>query len=727
MVMSAQDSIWALGNPNAADLCLRCHFPMGWLDGRSDPVNASGMLGEDYEGVSCKICHYMYNPHFKGVYDGTREGGDWTNYWDEAGALSQPGADATYAADSAAAAAITRFDGGDFFSSNVPFSASYDFAGGGQYFVVTDDYSTGDADAKRASFADANAKHKMLYSRYHKRRDMYATCHDVSNPALHNLGASGSAPLPSETDPAYSYYHIERTFSEYMLSDYSAVGGADGTGPYDPSIFSTSHAGNKIATCQDCHFQDLPDGAQGGKGGIVRPSGSAEHPLSGIPEHWMTGGNAWVPWILASIDPTSSNYDAINEALLKQGPAVLTLDFTQGEALDPSLLLENSNRAHQMLQDAISMENTSYALSNNVFRLRLQNHTPHKVISGFPEGRRMFLNVKAYVGDDVIYEINPYDDTVGTLKGLPHAISSPALDPDEAYVDELVYEVHPSSTLTGESETFHMALATGRYKDNRIPPRGFRIAEAAGRLCEPVWHGVSDTNYFTAAEYVGGYDELEISLPPGTERVEAGLYYQTTSREFIEFLRDEINGTGGTLTGTGAGGDPAYIIQTDPWFFALKAWGDTIWQLWDHNKNVPGAAPVLMTNTFVQLDVSDVDGDGIPAYWETEYFGGSTNALPGVDSDSDGMDNYSEYVAMTDPFDAGSLFGIDDIEYVGPGVDIYFTSHYARMYELLFRTNLIEGSWVEVMSDVSGTGGSMTLSHTNALPKGFYRVGIELP
>jgi hypothetical protein len=78
--------------------------------------------------------------------------------------------------------------------------------------------------------------------------------------------------------------------------------------------------------------------------------------------------------------------------------------------------------------------------------------------------------------------------------------------------------------------------------------------------------------------------------------VEVNLYYQTTSREYIEFLRDEINGTGNlTLTDPGAGGGPAYIVQTDPFFAQLKAWGDTIWNLWTHNMNVDGAAPFLMT------------------------------------------------------------------------------------------------------------------------------------
>jgi hypothetical protein len=83
--------------------------------------------------------------------------------------------------------------------------------------------------------------------------------------------------------------------------------------------------------------------------------------------------------------------------------------------------------------------------------------------------------------------------------------------------------------------------------------------------------------------------------------VEVNLYYQTTSREYIEFLRDEINGTGNlTLTGTGAGGDPPYIIQSDPFFGQLKAWGDTIWGLWIHNIGVDGARPFLMTQASVE-------------------------------------------------------------------------------------------------------------------------------
>jgi len=286
-------------------------------------------------------------------------------------------------------------------------------------------------------------------------------------------------------------------------------------------------------------------------------------------------------------------------------------------------------------------------------------------------------------------------------------------------------------------ETFHMALATERYKDNRILPRGFRVADAAARLCEPVWHGVSDTNYhaagnyYTQAEYEGGYDEITVTLPAGTERVEAGLYYQTTSREFVEFLRDEINGTNGTLTGTGAGGDPAYLAQTDPWFAKLAAWGDTIWQLWEHNKDVPGAAPVLMTNTFVQLDVSDVDGDGIPAYWELMYFGGPTNAIASLDSDNDGSDNHGEYVAYTHPLDSNSVFRVKvETQAVGDSTEVVarFESTRARDYALEETGDVSQpSSWTNVSGYVQGNDAQRDLIHTNSAPIGLYRAKARLP
>lgn len=322
--------------------------------------------------------------------------------------------------------------------------------------------------------------------------------------------------------------------------------------------------------------------------------------MSGQPLHDMTGGNVFVSRVLASAVAGSPNYNAANAALLNQGANTLTLSLTQGLGIDPVALLAGADRAMQQLQMAAAITDLNYDSGTGALSFRVQNQTGHKLISGFPEGRRMFVNVRLYRLGSLVHEINPYSPDVGTLKGLSAGYSpnSPALASNESYVDELVYEMHPTSSVTGETETFHFALATGRYKDNRIPPMGFRIAEAPARLSVPVWHGQEDPNYFTAAEYAGGYDEVAINAASGADAVEVRLCYQTTSREYMEFLRDEINGTGKlTLP------QSAYIAQTDPFFSKLKAWGDTIWQLWNANKDVPGAAPIVMTQANVNVEV----------------------------------------------------------------------------------------------------------------------------
>lgn len=328
-------------------------------------------------------------------------------------------------------------------------------------------------------------------------------------------------------------------------------------------------------------------------------TGSTEHVASGQPTHDLTGANMWAPWVLASAVTGSPNYDAVNAGLLNQGASVLTLDMSYGLGLDADALLAAVDRAERNLLAAASIRNLTYSADTGALSFRIQNQTGHKLISGYPEGRRMFVNVRLYDADNnLIATINPYDAAAGTLKGLPGEPGSPPLGPGESHVDALVYEMKGSSSLTGEQQTFHFALADGRYKDNRIPPKGFDIANAGERLAQPVWQGQDAPNYFSAAEYAGGYDHISMQTTPGAARVEVDLYYQTTSREYMEFLRDEISGAGDTLPDPNPGTpqNEAYIIQTDPFFAQLKAWGPTLWQLWQHNKDVAGAAPVLMTS-----------------------------------------------------------------------------------------------------------------------------------
>jgi hypothetical protein len=115
---------------------------------------------------------------------------------------------------------------------------------------------------------------------------MCATCHDVSNPVLANLGLSelpdDGTGLITERYSAANYFHVERTFSEFMLSDYGQQGGAAGMGLFAPEVFDTSFANNNIAKCQDCYMRDVVGVAANKRGAVNRPNESVEHPNRGI-------------------------------------------------------------------------------------------------------------------------------------------------------------------------------------------------------------------------------------------------------------------------------------------------------------------------------------------------------------------------------------------------------------------------------------------------------------
>jgi hypothetical protein len=52
--------------PESGDLCIRCHSPSGWLEGRSVPTDGSALNNNDREGVQCDFCHKMVAPSLVG-------------------------------------------------------------------------------------------------------------------------------------------------------------------------------------------------------------------------------------------------------------------------------------------------------------------------------------------------------------------------------------------------------------------------------------------------------------------------------------------------------------------------------------------------------------------------------------------------------------------------------------------------------------------------------------
>ena len=86
--------------------------------------------------------------------------------------------------------------------------------------------------------------------------------------------------------------------------------------------------------------------------------------------------------------------------------------------------------------------------------------------------------------------------------------------------------------------------------------------------------------------------------------------------------------------------------------------------------------------------VEDGDGDGLPDWWEQQYFGG-VSQLTSDDEDGDGSNNLTEYVAGTDPLNAQSMFTIQEFVPNEGGYVISWNSVEGRSYQVLKSSNLV--------------------------------------
>jgi len=133
---------------------------------------------------------------------------------------------------------------------------------------------------------------------------------------------------------------------------------------------------------------------------------------------------------------------------------------------------------------------------------------------------------------------------------------------------------------------------------------------------------------------------------------------------------------------------------------------------------------------------SSVDhvGDGIPDGWRRQYFGGSgttTNAIScaSCDADADGVSNYNEYIADTNPTNTLSHFKIQSVTNLA-GLKVFYQSSSSRKYSLCYTTNLTSGVWNSISSqtNIPGSGGVDSLSDTApGDAHRFYRISVRVP
>jgi len=114
--------------------------------------------------------------------------------------------------------------------------------------------------------------------------------------------------------------------------------------------------------------------------------------------------------------------------------------------------------------------------------------------------------------------------------------------------------------------------------------------------------------------------------------------------------------------------------------------------------------------------------------WAQQYGLATDGSADHADADQDGMDNWQEWVAGTNPTNSLSVLKVLSLSNSSPGVKLTWQSVTNRSYYIQRATNLaMDISFSTIYSNVPGLAGSTSVIDTNAPPcaSGFYRVGVQ--
>jgi hypothetical protein len=146
----------------------------------------------------------------------------------------------------------------------------------------------------------------------------------------------------------------------------------------------------------------------------------------------------------------------------------------------------------------------------------------------------------------------------------------------------------------------------------------------------------------------------------------------------------------------------------------------------DQSQTLTNGGSVAFTGTY---DYIDANQNGISDAWEKYYFGSvTTNRTQYTDTDGDGMSDYVEFIAGTDPTNAASKLVFLSTERKTNGlVRLQWSAVPGRLYQVLSTptpTNL--ASWSPVSDWLQASGSPMSCTTTNAgQGTRFYRIQVR--
>jgi subtilisin family serine protease len=144
---------------------------------------------------------------------------------------------------------------------------------------------------------------------------------------------------------------------------------------------------------------------------------------------------------------------------------------------------------------------------------------------------------------------------------------------------------------------------------------------------------------------------------------------------------------------------------------------------------VAGLAGKVVTGGRLNLaGLVDTDGNGLPDWWEQQFFGHLTGTDPSADPDHDGASNLAEFLAGTNPTNFNSALRLTAVPAAGTnGVVLEWPGVAGRYYRLLRATNLLNGFNSFVGTNFAATPPLNTVTDAAPATAGlrFYRLELE--
>ncbi len=316
-------------------------------------------------------------------------------------------------------------------------------------YVRNGQYIVGDDVDLRGPYKQTVAPHRTQQSDYLANAEACGVCHDLYNPLVQRKDLNGQ-------DTPFLFPE-QTTYTEWQASAFQAEG----------------------VTCQNCHMEDTL--------GMIANMGPERPERS---HHAPVGGNVFLLEAVSTLYPELGLFDQLNRGVARVEATLRT--------------------AAELEVDAPAMVGRGEVFDVTI---RVTNLTGHKLPTGYPVGRRIWVSAT----------------------GLANQINRGGFDPASGEpVEPLeVYRVEQGQASQGVRGP-HLALNDTVFFDNRIPPRGFvptTTTAPVGKVYPEVSPGV-----------LAHFDEITVTATVPCEQPDAplslsvGLWYQSITKPVVEEL-----------------------------------------------------------------------------------------------------------------------------------------------------------------------------------------------